>query len=289
MKKQKNISIITLVLMTFIWGGTFPMIKVLLSSLHPLELLAFRFLFASVAGFPFFIKQAYKYRKSLLKLALLGAIMWIAYYTQTIGLQYTTTSKSAFITGLYIIFTPIFALTLIREKMSINLVLALIIALAGLLVLSGVTLHEFSFNKGDLITIVSAVAFAIQIVLTNIYVKDIDMKLITSVQMITMCLLSFAFAGNKISFAHPLYVYAVLAFLGVVAGFIAILIETYSLKYLDPDRASIIFTLEPVFAYLSSIVFLHEAVTIRGITGALLIIGSMLIATLNGKNKQVKN
>lgn len=158
------------------------------------------------------------------------------------------------------------------------------LSLLGLLVLSNITIHEINLNKGDLITIISAVAFAIQIVLTNIYVKNVDMKLITSVQMITMCLLSFAFAGNRISFTHPLYVYAMLAFLGVVAGFIAILIETYSLKYIDPDRASIIFTLEPVFAYISSIIFIKEQLTIRGVLGASLIMSSMLIATVKRKN-----
>ncbi|MGC9124946.1 MAG: DMT family transporter, partial [Caldisericaceae bacterium] len=184
---------------------------------------------------------------------------------------------------LYVVFTPIIALSLIRERMSKHLIVALLASLLGLLVLSGVTIHEFSFNRGDLITIVSAIAFAVQIVLTNIYVKDIDMKLITSVQMITMCILSFVFSGGTITISHPAYIYELLAFLGVVAGFIAIFIETYSLKFIDPDRASIIFTLEPVFAYASSTIFLHEPLTVRGIVGALLIISSMIIATLNGK------
>jgi drug/metabolite transporter (DMT)-like permease len=75
-----------------------------------------------------------------------------------------------------------------------------------------------------------------------------------------------------------------LVFLDVAAGFIAILIETCSLKHIDPDRASIIFTLEPVFAYISSVIFIKEIVTFRGILGAILIVASVLITTLNKKN-----
>jgi len=100
MRKQKNLSVISLVLMTVIWGGTFPMIKTLLATTNPLELLAFRFLFASLVGLPFLMIETKKYKSSLLKLILIGVTLWVAYYTQTVGLKYTSPSKSAFITGL---------------------------------------------------------------------------------------------------------------------------------------------------------------------------------------------
>ncbi len=209
----------------------------------------------------------------------LGLSLWIAYYTQTVGLKYTTSSKSAFITGLYIVFTPILALAVIKEKVSKNLFIALVLALAGLFVISNVSLDEIQFNKGDLITIASAFAFSIQIVLTNIYVKDIDMKLITSSQMIIMCVLSFYFLGAKLTLNLPVCIYAMLAFLGGIASFLAIFVETYSLKYIDPDRASIIFTLEPIFAYVSSVLFLGERITTKGLVGSSLIVVAMLIST----------
>ncbi len=285
MTKLEKKAILVIVLMTLVWGGTFPLVKVLLNFLSPVNLLMYRFLFAALIAFPFLLRDIKKNRKYILKLIILSILLYIAYYAQTVGLKYTTSSKSAFITGLYVIFTPIFALFFTKEKLTLKLSISLLLSLMGLALLSNITFMHFEINIGDLITIISAVTFAIQIVLTNIYAKEIDILFITSFQMVFMFAMGIPFAGNFLKVAMPLWVLLSLIFLGCFAGFLAVLAETYSLKYLDPDRAAILFTLEPVFAGIFSFIFLNERLSRNGIIGAFLILIAMWLAATSKVKK----
>ncbi|MEA3313680.1 MAG: DMT family transporter [Caldisericota bacterium] len=152
--------------------------------------------FSVLFATPLFIKGFRNNRKNLLKIILLGIILYIAYFTQTIGLEYTTSSKSAFIAGLYIIFTPIFVLFFIREKLMRKLGISLILAIIGLALLANISLKDFNLNFGDFITIISAITFSIQIVLTNIYAQETDIFFIAATQMIATFLVGLPFNGN---------------------------------------------------------------------------------------------
>ena len=275
-KETKSIIIVSIG--TAIWGGTFPLVKFLLNYVSADMIVAYRFLFSAIFALPLFVIGLKKNKKSLLKLLLLSIILYAAYLTQTEGMKFTTSSKSGFITGLYVVFTPIVAVIMIKEKPPFKLILSLIISLIGLALLSGITFNNFSLNKGDLLIVLCALLWAFQIVLTNIYAKNTDANFITAAQMVIVFLLSLPISGRSLFMAHPLIVWLGLAFLGIFAGYLAILAETYSLKYIDPDRAAIIFTLEPVFAGLASFVFLGETLTRKGIVGAVFILVSMWIA-----------
>ena len=285
MKNAETKAIIAILFMTLIWGGTFPLIKAMLAYVTPMELLAYRFLFAAVVAMPFFLIKAKKEIKNLPKLLLLGGFLWVAYFSQTVGLTFTTPSKSAFITGLYIVFTPVFALLIVKEKLTKQLIVSLVFAVAGILLLSGITIANLTLEKGDLITILCAVAFAVQIVLTNIYVKNSDMGFIASVQMLVMFGLSALFLHGRLNFKFPLWVNLSFVFLGTCAGFFSILAETYSLNILDPDKASIMFSLEPVFAGIFSFVFLKEALKPKDIIGSILILIAMWLAIKSNMSK----
>jgi len=287
MKSEKIKSIVVIVVMTIIWGGTFPLIKTMLNVLSPMQIVSYRFFFASLFALPFFVLKARRYRGALLKLFLLGLILFLAYFFQTLGLRFTTSSKSGFITGLYIVFTPIFALFFIKEKPTVKLIIALILSVIGLMLLSGITFHSFIFNFGDLITVFSAVAYAIQIVLTAVYVKDTDVSFVAAVQMISMFLCSLPFNYTHFFMSMPLWIMLSLIFLGGVAGYLAILAEAYSLKFIDPNSASIIFTLEPVFAGITSYIFLKEKPTFLGMIGALLILIAMYFAIFSRSSRSV--
>ncbi len=277
--RKENKAVIVLVITTLIWGGTFPLIKVLLHRLTPMQLLTYRFFFASLVSIPFFIKGLIRDIKVIVKIALLGMLLYVAYYTQTVGLKYTTSSKSAFITGLYVVFTPILALIFVREKPTFKLMFSMFLSIVGLALLSGISVKESNINKGDMITLISAFTFAMQIVLTALYAKKLDIKFITAVQMIVMFLLSLPFSSNFLPVKTPIIIILSLAFLGIFANTLAILAETYSLKYINPNKASILFTLEPVFAGSFAFLFLHEHLTRKGIFGAILILIAMYIAT----------
>ena len=287
MRSEKVKSIVVIVVITIIWGGTFPLVKTMLGALSPMQIVSYRFFFASLFALPFFILKVRRHKEAILKLFLLGVILFLAYFFQTLGMRFTTSSKSGFITGLYIVFTPIFAMFFIKEKPSVKLVVALILSVIGLMLLSGVTFHSFNFNIGDFITVFSAIAYAIQIVLTAIYVRDTDVSFVAAVQMISMFLCSMPF--NYANFFRPLSVWIMLSllFLGGIAGYIAILAEAYSLKFIDPDTASIIFTLEPVFAGITSYIFLKERPTFVGMIGAVLILIAMYFAIFSHPSRSI--
>ncbi len=278
MKKNEIKATIIILGMTAIWGATFPLVKELLKYISPELVLTYRFFFAAICSIPAFLINFKKNKKILPELIILGLIMYSAYFFQTVGLHFTTASKSGFITGLYIIFTPIVALLFIKEKPTLKLVLSLVLATVGLALLSGISPSNLKINKGDLITILCAIAYAVQIVLTNIYVKNTDMSFITAVQMITMFLVSIPFSAKSFTISLPLWAWLSLVFLGSIAGYFAILAETYGLKYIDPDRASILFTFEPVFAGITSYIFLKESLTTAGIIGAFAILVAMWLA-----------
>lgn len=283
MKSYKVKAILTLVFMTAIWGGTFPLIKSLLNQMSANELLTLRFFFASLVAFPFILRKNKTSKKQLLKLFLLGISLWIAYEAQTVGLKFTTPTKSAFITGLYIIFTPLLAIILTKEKIPKRLVFSLLMGISGLYIISNISFGNLaSLNVGDLITLISALAFAVQIILTNQLAKDVKISYITSVQMLIMFILSFAASGFRINIHLSIWTIIALIFLGSIGGYLAILAETYSLKYIDPSRASIIFTLEPIFALIFSVIFIKEQITLRSMIGAMLIFISIVLASTNG-------
>ncbi len=278
MKKNEIKAILIIGVMTIIWGGTFPLVKEMLNFISPQALVTYRFFFSALIALPVFIIGLRKNKKVFLKVFLLGGLLFIAYFAQTIGLKYTTASKGGFITGLYIIFTPIFAVFIIKEKPTFKLTSSFIFSVIGLALLSGITIRNFTLNKGDLIIIICAIAFALQIVLTNIYARNIDINFITATQMIAVFLFSLPFSGRNLFPKFPLWIWVSLAFLGIIAGYLAFLAETYGLKHLDPDRASILFTFEPVFAGITSFIFLKETLPSKGIIGALLMLIAMWLA-----------
>jgi drug/metabolite transporter (DMT)-like permease len=97
-----------------------------------------------------------------------------------------------------------------------------------------------------------------------------------------MFILSFAASGFRINIHLSIWTIIALIFLGSIGGYLAILAETYSLKYIDPSRASIIFTLEPIFALIFSVIFIKEQITLRSMIGAMLIFISIVLASTNG-------
>jgi len=271
--------------MTLVWGGTFPLIKIMLKYISPMPLIFYRFLSAAVICLPFLIRGIRKASlKTILKLFFLGFLLWLAYITQTIGLKYTTPSNSAFITGLYVVFTPIFALFFTKEKMTKVMFFSLLLAFFGIILLSNFSFTKFSFNPGNLITIVTAISCALQIVFTSIFVKKEGIVLITSVQIFTVLFLTTPFIISNKTGNLPLWVILSIIFLGTVASFIAILAETYSLKFIDPDRASILFTLEPLFAAIFSFIFIGERFALKEIFGSTLIFIAMIMVIKTNKN-----
>lgn len=280
---RKVLALISLITATLIWGITFPLVKYILKYLSEFQLLFLRFLVASFIGI-FFVFRGRKYLKnwkSVFHLSLLGLSLYIAFVFQTVGLRYTTPTKSAFITGLYIVFTPILATLFLKEKIKLHYIIALILSLIGLLFLSNIDVRSLaSLNIGDFLTLLCAVAFAFQIVLTELLVKNTEPLFVTSFEI----LIAFLFTIPFVVFNPPVLLNLTLilsvTFLGIFASFLALQAESVALRHIDSTEASLIFVLEPVFAYLFSFIIFREVLNLKGIMGAFLIIASMVIITI---------
>ena len=274
---------LTLALIALIWGATFVLIKNALADVTPVLYLAVRFSLAAALLALFFhrrIRLGFGRREYWVGLRI-GSILMLGYILQTVGLQTTTPSKSAFLTGLYIVLVPFVNVCVYRTRPRWPEVAGVLIAGLGmgLLSMQGETL---SIAKGDLLTIGCAVAFAVHIVLLGHWAPIVGFE--------SLSLLQIAGAAAVACLAAPLvelpsihWSPTVLAAIGigaVLATALAFVLQTWAQQHTTPTRAALIFSLEPVFAWLVSWFFDGEQFTTRAAIGAVLILGGILMVEL---------
>lgn len=277
---------------TFVWGTTFILVQNTLAKLSPLAFNSWRFLTATVL---LMIWQIFHFKKSssihtpvytrplLMTGAILGLLLFIGYLCQTIGLLYTTASNAAFITGLSVVLVPIFSALFLKKRPPLQAVIGIIAASIGLFFLT--TKGSFTFNRGDLIVFICAVAFALQIVFTEKYTLQFSSLPLTIIQLGTVAVLSFTFGisleGAKSADWHTLMqpdVLLVILFMGLVATAAAFLLQTILQKETPATHVGIIYIMEPVFAALTSLVFQHMVLGSSELIGSLFILFGMLLS-----------
>lgn len=280
---QRVTAIVSLFLVSVIWGATFPVVKVSLDFITPMGFIALRFLLASLVLFLFYFKRVFRNRDAFKASLLLGIFLFLGYTFQTIGLKYTTSSNAGFITGLYVIFTPIFARFIVKERLTWRVWTALLFSLLGLYLLSGIS----GFNFGDLLELLCAIAYGIHVSLIGKFSREKDSATLTIMQLFFVFLLSSLWWGGE---GFPVEFNPFLAFgiilTGIFASAIAILLQVKAQRQISPSRAAIIFTTEPVFAGLFSFLFLGEVFTTIGIFGAILILLGMLLVALDKSSRE---
>ncbi|GIO04880.1 membrane protein [Brevibacillus reuszeri] len=282
---------ITLLLIAFIWGSTFLIVQQAIASLPPNTFNAVRFTVAAL--FLLLIlaikspKQLKEWRRPLLKAGIiLGFWLCLGYALQTVGLLYTTPSKAGFITGLSVVLVPLFSFMLMRERVKPVAVIGVILAAAGLYLLT--QNQEFSFNLGDILVFGCAICFAMQIVFTGKYAPSFSALPLAIVQLGTVAVMSwiYSFFFEDWSRAFdPAIIFLPEVATGLVvtsifATALAFLAQTALQKQTSSTRVALIFALEPVFAALTSYVFIHEVLNGRQLTGCLMIFTGMILAEL---------
>jgi len=267
----------SLIFIAFIWGSTFPIIKETLLFVDPLSFLFLRFLIASIIILPLIIRRINRY------LAIYGSIVGITlffgYLTQTVGLEYTTPSMSGLITGLYVILTPILSIFFLNRKMVKT---EIILATTAFL---GVALMSLSSSSGELIgnilTLFCAISYALQIVLTEKYLKDGDALQFTFYQLLMVAILSLVFHPQGIfSFTKmeiPYVMFSVL-FNAVLGSALAIFVMSVAIKNTNSYISALILISEPLFAVLISTLVFRYPINVQTIVGGSLILVSMAIA-----------
>ena len=281
MINRKNADIF-LIFVAISWGGTFILVQNAIKDLPTFSFLAIRFFLATAIMFALFYKKI-ELNKSAIKYAsLLGVFNFIAFATQTIALNYTSSAIVAFITGLNVVFVPLLAFLLFKKIASIYSIIAVLISAIGVyfLTMSG----SLSVGIGEFLTLICAVFVALHINYTDILAKKENIYTLVTFQFLTISILSFIFAifEDKSRFVFSYNVVLAIVITSVFATVFAFLVQTTAQKYTTATKTAIIFTLEPLTAAIFSY-FWGEPLSYAQIFGAFLIIVAMLISELRDK------
>ena len=280
----------TLLGVVIIWGYTFPVIKNVLELIPPFTFLTYRFLLASSVIFLIFQKKLKRITlQTVSKGFLLGLFLFIGYFGQTAGTQFTTATKTAFITGISVVLVPVFSFFWIREKIGFNSIIGVALAMAGLFLMNsnGRLLH---INKGDALVFLCAIGFALYIVAVHVYTKEYDYVQLVFIQLVTVFLMSFLmsllFEREALHFSYNLSVLWAIVVTGIFATAFALYLQNRFQQYSSPTKIAIIFSTEPVFGALFSHLILGETIGLFGVIGGIAIFIGMLIAQLEKDEKR---
>jgi drug/metabolite transporter (DMT)-like permease len=281
---------VSLALVTIIWGCTFPLIKAALADSSPLMLNAVRMSLAAVLLAIYYRKKlASLTRRGFVTGATVGLFLGLGYAFQTAGLRLTTPSKSAFLTGISTVLVPLVLVLFWRTRIHRWRVVGILMALCGLFLMTvpagRQAIADFAnVNSGDLLTIACAFAFAFQIVLLGRSTQRFPFEQMAVLQVGVGALLTAIMAPFL---EHPHFrptptVVATVLVTGILGTAVAFTVQAWAQQFTPATHAALIFNLEPVFAWLTSFIFLHERLGIRAGAGALLILAGILISELLG-------
>lgn len=269
-----TVGVISLVLVTVIWGTTFVVVKEALDTIPVSLLLAVRFTLAALL-----LAWAKWDRRALVPALVLGLLSFIGFATQTAGLAITSASNAAFITGLSVILTPIVARVWLKRALSGRVLLAASVALAGLGLM---TLRNgfAAVNGGDLLVLVTALTYAMYIVYLGEVAGKVRGTSLAMMQHLPMAALAWLWAAPEVGklASVPLSTYLAIFYLAVVATALVAVIQTYAQRVVPAHLAALIFVLEPVFAAGFAMVLIGERLGTLGWLGAGLILLAMVLA-----------
>ena len=273
-----------LVANTIIWGATFVVVKQALEDVSPVLFLALRFTLAALALLLLF-RGSWSHpqnpRWSLMGGVAAGVLLFSGYAFQTIGLQFTTAPKSAFLTGLTSVITPMLAAVVFRTLPRAAEVGGVLVATGGMALM---TLPDASLaiNRGDLLTVVAAVCYAAHILTLSRYSSEASIELLSTAQIAVAALLAWALF-HWMETPHIRWtasVWAAIVITGLFATAVAFTFQTWAQKYTTSTRTALIFMLEPVFAWITSYLLTGVSLSRRGAAGAALILGGILLVEL---------
>ena len=261
------------------WGSTFFLIKDLLDRVPTLDFLALRFTIASIALLVVAPRALGRLSPVVRKHAVvLGALYGVAQILQTAGLASTPASISGFVTGLYVVFTPLLAAAILRTRIPPVTWVAVALATVGLGVLA---LNGFSIGYGELITLASAVLYALHIVGLGAWSSAEDAVGMTILQIMVIAVIcTLATAHDGIVLPDRTGDWLSVLYMAVVVGALGLLGQTWAQAHLPPTRSAIIMSMEPVFASFFAVWLGGEDVTTRLLLGGGMVLVAMLTVEL---------
>ena len=271
-------ALVALVAVTAVWGVTFVQVKDAVAVYPLFAFLALRF---AIAGGTLAVPGAARLRRlgraGALSGILAGALLGAGYALQTAGLERTTVSSTGFITGLYVVLTPLLALAVFRTRAGRGVWLGVLLATAGLALLAGI--HRGSL-LGDLLVLAGAAVYSLQIVLMERYAPRYDAVAFTLVEMLTAFggLLAIALALRDLPFPHGWTVWGALLVTGVFASALAFLAQTWAQRRTTATRTALAFSMEPVWAGLFGFTLAGDRLGATAWLGCAVIMAGIVVA-----------
>lgn len=285
---KKYIGEIGLIVTAIIWGSGFVGSALALDYYTPYQILAGRFLIGVLLlSAVFYRKFSQLKKRTLIQGMILGSILYIAFVLQTVGLQFTTPSKNAFLTAVNVVIVPFIGFIFYKRKLDAFELMGAVFAVIGIALLSLQLTGEV--NIGDLLTLLCAFAFAFHIFYTARFVEGEDAIVLTLVQMGTAAFIGIGvmMGRGETNFSFEPAALMPLVYLGVFSTTIAYLLQTIAQKFITETKAAIILSTEAFFGTVFSVVLLGEILTVRMSVGAMLILLAVIIAEAKPQLVQV--
>lgn len=273
-----------LVAVTAVWGSTFFLIHDLVRSVPAEDFLAVRFTLAALVMMLVFRRQvgALTRREWVVGLGL-GVVYGIAQLLQTIGLGHTPASRAGFLTGLYVVLTPVLGALLLRERVPGSTWVAVGVSLLGVAVLSLTDVRHLALGAGDWLAVVAAAIYALHIVLLGRSTSPGSATGLASVQILAVAVVtSVAALPGGLTTPSGTGGWVSLVYMAVISGAVAMWAQTWAQTHLSASRTAIVMTLEPVFAAGFAVAFGGESMTPRMLLGGALVLAAMYLVELTG-------
>ncbi|MBQ7266730.1 MAG: DMT family transporter [Synergistaceae bacterium] len=266
------------------WGFTFPTMKILVGIYPACWLLFLRFSVGAALIYLFFHRRINSSFKKVIKPgAVIGILLFIAIGTQTVGLNYIGGGRSAFISATYVLMVPFIIWIVYQKSPSWFTIGAAVLCVLGMYFLSGDEAAGPDGYIGDILTVICALTFAVQVIAISRYTQDCDPVALSFAEFVSFAAVSFV---TSLLFETPAEYFSLngigeLVFTTVFSTFGCYMVQIVAQKYAEPSHATIIMSLESVFGLISSVIVLHESVTLRMFTGCALIFSAVIVSELS--------
>ena len=290
--RPERAGLLALLLVTMVWGTTFPAMKLLTSELDALQIIWWRFLIALVVLGPLWWGMRRPERRWG---CVLGGLLFLAFWLQIEGLARTSSNRNAFVTGLNVLVVPLIAMAVMGRRYGWQLWAACGMALAGMVLM----FHEDApWNLGDTLTLVSTVFYAVYILTLEECARRTADRPLRATRMAAAQATVMAVASTLALLARdgdigwttsaqqlPVNAWIALIYLGLLASVLVVTLQAWGQQRVDAMRSAIVFGLEPVFAALTAWVLLGEQLGWVGLSGAALIVAALVFSQLSPATK----
>lgn len=269
---------------TLIWGSSFVVMKDSIEIMEPSWLVGIRFFLTGIILLVIFHKRVAKAlnRRTFIAGATLGALIFGAYWFQTVGLDHTTPGKNAFLTATYCVLVPFLAYAVTKRKPTVYNIAAAFVCIIGIGFVSLTGSDSLELGLGDALTLVCGVLFAVHIVATSKFAADLDVLVLTAYQFLVGGILGIIVGAitepvPTPACLDPTFLFSMF-YLIVFCSCIAMGFQNVALGHVSPSQAAILLSLESVFGVIFSVILYGEQLTIMLVIGFVLIFASIILS-----------